>query len=338
MLPFKVGIGERSHAGILATGKYTDGDGSDFGVLKNSLIYSGLSGDLGDGQSTDGINLNDGASNWHIHHNEFKAWAHSAVSIKQIANLKENNNNLVEDNYFYCGDIDYMRALDISGGDHLCENNVFQRNIVRDQSVTSHVHGNSNLVANNLMLGLTLSDATEQPWAFDFYCIINSPGNPERDQLVCYDNKIVNNLIYNFATGQGIRALKSKNSAAFEVHDNLVANNIFYNVQTAFQTEMEVSSTTFSNNIIYNPSSGIEFIYDYVSYTSIADFEGLSGTYENVFLNNINANPLFTNSGTENFHLLMDSPAINVGIDVGLTTDFDQNAISGLPDIGAFEF
>lgn len=331
-------IGERSHAGILATGKYSDGNGSDFGVLKNSLIYSGLSGDLGDGQSTDGINLTDGASNWFIHHNEFKAWAHSAVSIKQIANLKENNNNLIADNYFYCGDIDYMRALDISGGDHLCENNIFQRNIVRDQSVTSHVHGNSNLVANNLMLGLTLSDATEQPWAFDFYCIINKSGNPERDQLVCYDNKIVNNLIYNFATGQGIRALKSKNSAAFQVHDNLVANNIFYNVQTAFQTDNEVQATTFSNNIIWNPSSGIEFIYDYVSYSTLVDFEAFSGESDNIFLDNISTNPLFTNPAIENFQLLMASPAIDAGIDVGLLTDYNQNSISGLPDIGPFEY
>lgn len=330
-------IGEQSHAGILATGKYSEGDGSDFGELKNSLIYSAKSGNLGDGQSTDGINLNDGASNWYIHDNEFKAWAHSAVSIKQIANLKQNNNNLIEDNLFVCGDIDYMRALDISGGDHLCENNVFQRNIVRNQSVTSHVHGNSNTVANNLMLGLTVSSATEQPWAFDFYCIINDAGNPNRDQLVCYDNKIVNNLVYNYNTGQGVRAIKSKNSAAFEVHDNLVANNIFYNVKTAFESDQEVSSTTFTNNIIYNPSMSENFIYNYANF-SLTDFEALTGTNGNLFSNNLTLDPLFTNEGSEDFTLQASSPAINAGIDVGLISDFLLNPINGNPDIGAFEF
>lgn len=330
-------IGERSNAGILATGEYSEGDGSDFGVLKNSLIYSGLSGNLGDGQSTDGINLNDGASNWHIHHNEFKAWAHSAVSIKQIRNLKQNNNNLVEDNLFECKDIDYMRALDISGGDHLCENNVFQRNIVRNQSVTSHVHGNSNTVANNLMLGLTVSSATEQPWAFDFYCIINKSGNPGRKDLVCYDNKIVNNLVYNYASGQGVRALKSKSEATYEVHDNLVANNIFYNVKTAFQTDAEVSTTTFTNNIIFNPSSSENFIYDYANY-NLTDFEALTGNGGNVFSNNLISDPLFNNSAAEDFSLQTGSPAINAGIDVGLMTDYLLNPINGTPDIGPFEF
>lgn len=331
-------IGERSNAGILATGKYSDGNGSDFGVLRNSLIYSGQSGNVGDGQSTDGINLNDGASNWLIHHNEFKAWAHSAVSIKQIANLKSNNNNVIEGNYFDCGDIDYMRALDISGGDHLCENNIFQRNIVRNQSVTSHVHGNSNTVAYNLILGLTVSSATEQPWAFDFYCIINKSGNPGRDQLVCYDNKIINNLVYNYTTGQGVRALKSKSQAAYEVHDNLIANNIFYNVQTAFQTDIEVNSTTFSNNLIYNSGSGIEFIYNGSSYHTIETFEALTGSEGNQFLDNLSSDPLFTNPSGENFSLQPGSPAIDAGLDVEQTMDYNLNPIIGNPDIGPFEF
>ena len=41
---------------------------------------------------------------------------------------------------------------------------------------------------------------------------------------------------------------------------------------------------------------------------------------------------------TSDFHLQSTSPAINAGVNVGLTQDFDGNPISGLPDIGAFEF
>jgi len=38
------------------------------------------------------------------------------------------------------------------------------------------------------------------------------------------------------------------------------------------------------------------------------------------------------------YRLTASSPAINAGVDVGLTTDFLGNPIKGLPDIGAYEF
>jgi len=49
------------------------------------------------------------------------------------------------------------------------------------------------------------------------------------------------------------------------------------------------------------------------------------------------ADPLFVSAGTD-FSLQAGSPAINAGVDVGLTTDYLGNAIVGLPDIGAYEY
>ena len=51
----------------------------------------------------------------------------------------------------------------------------------------------------------------------------------------------------------------------------------------------------------------------------------------------VNANPQFVS--TTDFHLLSNSPAINRGVDLGYTTDYDGNPrVSGsLPDAGAFE-
>jgi hypothetical protein len=230
-----------------------------------------------------------------------------------------------------------MRALDISGGDQLCQNNIFRYNTIRNQSVTSHVHGNSNLVAYNLMLGLTESDATEQPWAFDFYCIINKSGNPERDQLVCYDNTVANNLVYNYASGQGLRVIKSKSDAAFEVHDNRVVNNIFFNVHTPYQTDSEPQTNAFENNIVYNTSSAANFIYDYQDY-NLAAFEALSGNQNNVIQNNMEVNPQFIDAALENFGLTAGSLAIDAGLDVGELIDFLGAPINGTPDIGPFEF
>jgi hypothetical protein len=47
--------------------------------------------------------------------------------------------------------------------------------------------------------------------------------------------------------------------------------------------------------------------------------------------------PKFVNAASD-WHLQSDSPCINAGVDVGLSTDLDGTAIVGLPDIGAYEY
>ena len=42
-------------------------------------------------------------------------------------------------------------------------------------------------------------------------------------------------------------------------------------------------------------------------------------------------------SAISNYHLQAGSPAVNKGVNVGLTTDFEGNAIKGNPDIGVYE-
>lgn len=54
--------------------------------------------------------------------------------------------------------------------------------------------------------------------------------------------------------------------------------------------------------------------------------------------NSVNANPLFTDPSNGDFTLQSLSPAIDAGIDVGLTTDYLNHAIYGAPDIGAYEY
>lgn len=49
----------------------------------------------------------------------------------------------------------------------------------------------------------------------------------------------------------------------------------------------------------------------------------------------ITGDPLFTSAS--NLRLRSGSPAINAGVDVGLTTDADGKPIAGKPDIGAYE-
>ena len=140
-------------------------------------------------------------------------------------------------------------------------------------------------------------------------------------------------MIYNFSGGVGIRILKAKNGANNIVHDNEIVNNIFYNVTNPIDLDSEPTGIKISNNIFYVPSSSPQLIYNYSSY-SFSNFEALSSMH----LNNIDSNPLFINSVSENFHLLLESSAVDNGINVNYLVDYDGNSMNGNPDIGPFEY
>lgn len=329
-------IGEESESGLRATGRHSETSGSNNGIVRHCLIYSGLEGALGDLQGTDGIQLMDGASDWHIYENEFKAWAHSAMSIKAIYTDLSSNNNLVEMNLFDCSDIDYMRAFDMTGAENRASNNVFQRNIVKNQTVTSHLHGNDNTAAYNLFVGLKPSSATEQPWAIDFHVFIGNSGGVDRNEYVCFNNKVYNNVFYNYQNGVGVRLLKSKDGTTHFVHDNEIINNVFFEVGTPIESDSEPAGTKISNNLFYSASS-YSFVHNSTTY-DLSGFTALNGSNGFVIEDNLEGNPLFVNPSTTNFSLMSGSTAIDAGISVGLLTDFNGTPLSGDPDIGAFEF
>lgn len=108
----------------------------------------------------------------------------------------------------------------------------------------------------------------------------------------------------------------------------VVKNNIFSNGGTCIRKQVGTLLTT-SNNL-WNIATGNVLIYGAFEYTmaNITDFEATAQT----------GNPLFTNAATGDFTLQAGSPAINAGVDVGLTHDILGNEIEGLPDIGAIEY
>ena len=76
--------------------------------------------------------------------------------------------------------------------------------------------------------------------------------------------------------------------------------------------------------------------WDAGTFDTIAAWEsGSSGTVEN----NIGDDPLFVDAGSADFNLTAGSPAIDAGVDVGLTFDFIRTVVpQGLfPDIGLLE-
>lgn len=170
-------------------------------------------------------------------------------------------------------------------------------------------------------------------------------------------------ITYNIIYGVSGDALELRST------DDFVANNVIawsnensYGGSCFIQT-IDALNETFVNNIFYQPPSANK--YAILNYGSAATF-----TVENnivyggsmwVFHNSDNTtamkgnnygqsdceypeiNPLFVsairaNMPNEDFSLQSTSPAINKGIGVGLTSDFSNNSIVGLPDIGAMEY
>lgn len=75
---------------------------------------------------------------------------------------------------------------------------------------------------------------------------------------------------------------------------------------------------------VYTFTAAVEFIKTYNPSGDLATADGR--TYTRTLIDQ------------SDYHLRSGSPAINAGVDVGLTTDADGKPIIGLPDIGAYEY
>jgi len=137
--------------------------------------------------------------------------------------------------------------------------------------------------------------------------------------------QIYNNTIYN--CGQAI--IQGSQKGAFAVDSNVV--NIFASLR---------------NNIIYQLST-----FNEPYFTSSSKLANISGSNNLWFGNgpapsqttgNINVDPKFINTVTQDFHLQFASPAINAGLNIGsLAVDFDgitRPLATAAFDLGAYQF
>jgi hypothetical protein len=155
----------------------------------------------------------------------------------------------------------------------------------------------------------------------------------------------------------------------YGVYDNiLIANNVMTgNNGGAHQGWRGINATvdgtfnnaTISNNIVYDFSDAAERIQEQAS--GIAAFNNVDITYNDFYSNgtdavswdanvaytnrdittgNIATDPLCIGGSPFSYRLQISSPAIDAGIDVGLTRDYDGNIVpaGSAPDIGAYEF
>jgi len=158
--------------------------------------------------------------------------------------------------------------------------------------------------------------------------------------------RINNNIFYNNKSGWDIHMYSGTGlfSADVSILNNTFA---FQNPnRDGFMVIFYATNTLIENNIFYSPRnvavnlSGIGAgstgtIRNNITYGAVAASVTPSGF---TITNNLNnTDPKMTSPSTFDFRLLSTSPAINAGIDVGLTCDFLKCTLIGLPDMGAYE-
>lgn len=149
---------------------------------------------------------------------------------------------------------------------------------------------------------------------------------------------IVNNVVYNCRRNFYYWGTNYTNG----IDTALIANNTFVN--STYLSCVQFSPTT-------NPSVNLQFINNIVVQNegllpiTISDNTGF--TFSNNLYSStpdvlasdtgdVIGDPLFKSS--TDFSLQSNSPAINAGIDVGLTSDYLKHSIINIPDIGAYEY
>jgi hypothetical protein len=171
-----------------------------------------------------------------------------------------------------------------------------------------------------------------------YYNIIKNVTTGAAGSAICLEvngkgNTVYNNVFYECAN----YAIFINSDPVAGDTANVIKNNIFYS--TTVNHIIGVSAgvvagtpPTIDYNIYWMGSGGeTRYQWGATDYTFTNWKTQSSGD-----ANSKEADPQFIS--TANFHLLSSSPAINAGVNVSLTADYDGNGLKGAVDIGAYEY
>ncbi|KKP68767.1 MAG: hypothetical protein UR66_C0003G0032 [Candidatus Moranbacteria bacterium GW2011_GWE1_35_17] len=249
-------------------------------------------------------------------------------------------------------------------------NNKLDGSIIRGNTIYGPLFYNSSLDQNTvpihgILFGYSINGIVEKNLVYGAGYGVVYKGNSTNTS-----GGVFNNQIINCRWGihpKGINALK--------IYDNIIyssipmlAQPILIGAVTYITLNVELknniidiaSGLTSVNNAIVLVDSGSSLISDNnllylsgignygrhsisidtpVNYLTWSDFlEWGTQLNDGHDIQSVNANPLFTNPGSNDLALQYNSPAIDSGTSVGLTSDYAGNPIYGTPDIGAYEY
>lgn len=149
---------------------------------------------------------------------------------------------------------------------------------------------------------------------------------------------IYNNTVYfngdSTSANMGVRGgfYNSGTGGVFDVKNNIFFGNYPYEVQIE-QNSVYLASAFDYNQYYHVGNNTVEANFVDIDAGAIS-----WATYSASNESNSNyGDPKLTNP-TSDFSLLFSSPAINSGVDVGLTDDYEGDPLVGIPDIGAYEY
>ncbi|MHA1954278.1 MAG: right-handed parallel beta-helix repeat-containing protein, partial [Candidatus Heimdallarchaeaceae archaeon] len=239
--------------------------------------------------------------NMHIHHNRLD---HSSTGYKQIFIIKSNGqpgSNLVFEHNLLIGRKGICPGL--AGSENETSNGIALSNV---NGATIRYN-----VVRNTMRGALNSDAQNALFAyntFEYSCFSGVELRGDSSNTEFYNNVITYYSMTDYTSDTGINyAINAGDSSM------VLRNNIIYS-EGSKPLFTGASNVDEDYNIFY-PDSNLAL-----------------GTHSQ------NTNPLFVDVANGDLHLQGNSPAIDAGIDVGISTDLDQHSIVGVPDIGAYEY
>ena len=171
---------------------------------------------------------------------------------------------------------------------------------------------------------------------------IDSDKDADAGVHISQNNKFYNNVSYG-NTGNGLACVGGWAQDGNYVKNNTWKNNASVGNGVQFQMKWggENDGSMGSGNVYLSNLLGVPVVSHFVEWgtgvhkDTVAAFDTAYGSATMT----VGADPLFVSTSTSDFHLLPSSPAINAGINVSLTMDYEGNPVpvgSG-PDIGAYE-
>jgi hypothetical protein len=188
--------------------------------------------------------------------------------------------------------------------------------------------------------GNTDGNYVHHNWAMDDNGFLEVGGGSAKDTIVAY-NVSINNGIFALVHLTGSFASSVTN---FRVENNTIVetgNGAYGWVALGFEGVPIQSTLLARNNILY--INRFVAISNMSSFTHDHNLYYLSGGTKTGFTLGQGekiADPLFVNLASQDLHLQPTSPAIDAGVNLGYTLDFDDHPvpIGAAPDDGAFEF
>ena len=295
-------------------------------------------------------------TNWTDANGVFIASDHVEVIDNYFYNLDSNGVSgdslgaIVRNNRIYHS----QAGLAISGSDWLVEGNEVERlyQYGNGDCDYSRFFGDNHLIRHNFFHGTLFNEIGDA----HVDCFQTFDNNGEYAHHITIDG----NVCYDFHQGFMGEAAYYHNMSDITFSNNIFAHGgawglCVYQIQNVTVVHNVFADIAYHGAGFNDGATG--FIYNNIFYNAGSNYwasgggavEGshniLFSTEENIDPSDfpddlVNIDPLLIDPARNNYHIPAGSPAIDAGLDVGITTDLDGNARpqGNGPDIGAYEF